>query len=244
MLEMVSGRNAPMFEFLPAIDRRMLGALAQRPCAAIVPSRFETFCLAAHELRAVGLPLLVAPLPAFVDYFSEEAGALLFDGTVEGLASAILRIREDRELAERLFRGPRPDLSTLRGCLPGGHRPALCEAPARSLGGRDDRAGSGQPRGLRRLGTRGTSVVGPPWSSDSSLRSRSPSRRWLACARLFLPTTSWSALPDTRWRPPLLRPPSAAPSWRSAPSGKTGPGARPARSETGRSVPLWSPGCC
>jgi glycosyltransferase involved in cell wall biosynthesis len=96
------------FEFIPGIDRAQLSRLARTPRAAIVPSRFETFCLAAHELRATGMPLIVPRIPAFVDWLSEDTGCLTFDGSVEGLMTAILSMRNEDDLAQRLEQQPPP----------------------------------------------------------------------------------------------------------------------------------------
>jgi glycosyltransferase involved in cell wall biosynthesis len=96
------------FEFIPAIPREALPELARRPAAAVIPSRFETFCLAAHELRAVGLPVIVNDIPAFSGYFREETGGIRFDGTAAGLLVALKRVAADPAWAEALGRQPGP----------------------------------------------------------------------------------------------------------------------------------------
>ncbi|MBI3183459.1 MAG: glycosyltransferase family 4 protein [Myxococcales bacterium] len=103
------------FEMIPSIDRAQLRWLCRRPVAAIVPSRFETFCLAAHELRALGLPLIVPRIAAFRDYLHEQNGCLTFDGTANGLGRAILRIRDEPGLADELTARPRPTYPVFPG---------------------------------------------------------------------------------------------------------------------------------
>ncbi len=106
LLEILPRSRRDAFEFIPAITREQLFELARTPIAAVVPSRFETFCLAAHELRAVGLPLLVPRIAGFVDYLNEETGCLTYDGTANGLLQAMLRIREEPGLHEKLSSRP------------------------------------------------------------------------------------------------------------------------------------------
>lgn len=96
------------FEFVPDIDRLALGQHVRRPVAAVVPSRFETFCLAAHELRAVGLPLIVPRIPGFVDWLNEATGCVQYDGTTNGLTHAMRRVHDDASLRLELERAPAP----------------------------------------------------------------------------------------------------------------------------------------
>jgi glycosyltransferase involved in cell wall biosynthesis len=94
------------FQFIPDIDRGELVQLATHAIAGVVPSRFETFSLAAHELRAIGLPLIVPRIAGFVEHLHESTGSLTYDGSVSGLREAILRIGEEPGLAESLASRP------------------------------------------------------------------------------------------------------------------------------------------
>jgi len=96
------------FEFIAGIDRMSLPAYCVRPAAAIFPSRFETFCLAAHEVRACSVPLIVPNIAAFADSFSAATGCVTYDGTTAGLQRAIERVRTDAELQVRLEHAARP----------------------------------------------------------------------------------------------------------------------------------------
>lgn len=83
------GPWAPRVEFVGALER---GAALDRLATAsvvVMPSRFETFCLAAHEVRAAGLPVLVPPLPAFAPFVDRF---LSYDGSVDGLTSTLSTI--------------------------------------------------------------------------------------------------------------------------------------------------------
>lgn len=99
------------FEFLPSIDRSSLPRYCVRPTAAIFPSRFETFCLAAHEVRACGVPLIVPRIPAFTDLLHAATGCLTYDGTTAGLRGAMSLMRSDAELRTQLELAPRPTYS-------------------------------------------------------------------------------------------------------------------------------------
>lgn len=80
------------FRFVGRIDRNMLGAFARENGirAAILPSRYETFCLAAHEIAHLRIPVLLPRLPAYDGYFQDRSNALMFEaGSVNDLARAI-----------------------------------------------------------------------------------------------------------------------------------------------------------
>ncbi len=82
---------------------------AARECAfAAVTSRWEAFCLVAHELRWVGTPLVLSPIGVFRDCFREGEDAAFYDGTVEGLADVMGRM-----LSGELRLSGRADLPTL-----------------------------------------------------------------------------------------------------------------------------------
>ena len=63
--------------------------IARSCCLAVMPSRVETFCLAAHELNWIGIPLVLNDLPAFCDYFHDRMDCRTFDGSVDDLASVL-----------------------------------------------------------------------------------------------------------------------------------------------------------
>lgn len=73
-----------------------------------VASRFESFNLAAHEARRMGLPVIVPDLDAFNGLLNEETGALVYDGTQQGLTDALNSIVSDRRLREGLAASPPP----------------------------------------------------------------------------------------------------------------------------------------
>jgi glycosyltransferase involved in cell wall biosynthesis len=108
------------FESLPQpvdLARQLAGAWL-----VVVPSVFETFCLAAHEVRAAGLPLLVADLAAFRDFFAETTGVVKYDGTVAGMRGAMEELLSDPGRLARLAAAPLPKysdpLDAYRGALP------------------------------------------------------------------------------------------------------------------------------
>ncbi|MBT8216716.1 MAG: glycosyltransferase, partial [Acidimicrobiia bacterium] len=80
---------ADRVKFEPPIDRRRLGATLASAWFAVFPSRFESFCLSAHECRALGIPLVLPQLPAFRPYFGFRTGALIYDGTTRSLEAAM-----------------------------------------------------------------------------------------------------------------------------------------------------------
>ncbi|MEX0865178.1 MAG: glycosyltransferase [Acidimicrobiia bacterium] len=105
---MIGPEHAARFAFTGQVERDRLPDLTSDVTAVAVPSRFESFCLAAHEARMMGHPVIVPDLPAFESLFTEETGALVYDGTVDGLAYSMRRILDDAGLAERLAAAPPP----------------------------------------------------------------------------------------------------------------------------------------
>ncbi len=96
------------FELIGQIPREALAEISATVAAAVVPSRSESFCLAAHELRALGLPLIVPDRAPFLEYFRPETGCLNFDGSAGSLAIALKRFADDRALRRQLSAQPFP----------------------------------------------------------------------------------------------------------------------------------------
>jgi glycosyltransferase involved in cell wall biosynthesis len=108
LADMIPARHAGRIRFEPPVARQALPAALATVTAVVVPSRFESFCLAAHEARALGIPLLLNDLPAFAPYFSEATGAMRYDGTVDGLVAALGRLATEPDLVARLAAAPLP----------------------------------------------------------------------------------------------------------------------------------------
>lgn len=94
--------------FEPAIERRELAATLESAWLAVFPSRFETFCLAAHECRLLGVPVLVPQRPEFQPYFSARSGAYIYDATVVGLRSSLAELIAHPALLAELAAAPGP----------------------------------------------------------------------------------------------------------------------------------------
>ena len=108
LTSMVPVRHRDSFEFVGHVPRDHLPQTLSGVTAVVVPSRFESFCLVAHEARRLGLPVVVPDLAAFSDLFDETTGALVYDGSVEGLASSLERLITDPGLAGSLGAAPPP----------------------------------------------------------------------------------------------------------------------------------------
>ena len=105
---MMPHRHRSAFEFPGIRPREHISDLLDDATAVVVASRFESFCLAAHEARRLGLPVVVPDLPAFSGLFDESTGALVYDGTVEGLSRALHRLATEDALASDLGARPVP----------------------------------------------------------------------------------------------------------------------------------------
>lgn len=99
---------ADRVRFEPPIDRRDLGRTLAGAWFAVFPSRFESFCLSAHECRALGLPVVLPQLPAFRPYFGYRTGALIYDGTTRGLEAAMRTLINHPGMRQALADAPLP----------------------------------------------------------------------------------------------------------------------------------------
>ena len=90
------------FRFLNHIRREELPRFAADALAAVIPSRSESFCLAAHELHHLRCPLVLSDIPAFRGIFEEERTALFCDQQLPSLVSALERLAADPGLRRRL----------------------------------------------------------------------------------------------------------------------------------------------
>lgn len=91
------------FHILGHLSHDETEALLEKVRFAVFPNRAESFCYAAHELYAGGVPLIVSDIPGFEDFFVHERNSLVFDATSsDALTSAIGRLWDDGELRERL----------------------------------------------------------------------------------------------------------------------------------------------
>lgn len=77
--------------FCPKAGRNELSALLSLYNAAIVASAFESFNIAAHEMHAAGLPLVISDFDAFADFFHGGNAFIFKRGNSSDLAAAMLR---------------------------------------------------------------------------------------------------------------------------------------------------------
>jgi len=75
--------------------------------AVAMPSRFESFCLAAHEVRRAGYPVVVPELTAFVPFPDDF---IVYDGSVEALTATLGAIVTDRASVAALAARPAPEV--------------------------------------------------------------------------------------------------------------------------------------
>jgi glycosyltransferase involved in cell wall biosynthesis len=79
------------FSFKGRVNIKELESIAHQYTIAVIPSIFETFCLAAHELNWIGIPLIVNNIPGFSDYFNDK-NSYKYNGTAKNLAETILHV--------------------------------------------------------------------------------------------------------------------------------------------------------
>jgi glycosyltransferase involved in cell wall biosynthesis len=120
------------FEFTGQLTWEQIEQLLPRVLFAVVPSYFESFCYAAHELYAAGVPVIVSDIPAFRDYFVHERNCLKFDGSVSDLTRQMERLSSDAGLRARLSQ-PYPLLTQPLGDFYEGPFPATWTQDPQSL---------------------------------------------------------------------------------------------------------------
>lgn len=83
------GPHAQLATVIPAISRSRVKLLVRtvRPVAAVIASQFETYGMAAHELRSFGVPLVVSDIPAFREHFRDQH--MFAAGNVTALKQAL-----------------------------------------------------------------------------------------------------------------------------------------------------------
>lgn len=91
------------FHILGHLSHEETETLLEKVRFAVFPNRAESFCYAAHELYAGGVPVIVSDIPGFEDFFHHERNSLVFDATSsDALSLAIGRLWDDAELRTRL----------------------------------------------------------------------------------------------------------------------------------------------
>ena len=96
--------------FMDHTDADQLSHIIAASTAVVAPSRFESFNLAVHEARRAGYPVVLPDIPAFSAMFTNGHGAEMYDGSVEGLTKALVRLASDPALVSRLADEPAPAL--------------------------------------------------------------------------------------------------------------------------------------
>lgn len=104
-----------------------LGQALSTAWFAVFPSRFEGYCLAADEVRGIGLPILVRDIPGFHDRMSEDVGALVVPCTPGALSEGVEELIDQPVLRSRLGSAPPPErddpLALYRAQLPSPRHP-------------------------------------------------------------------------------------------------------------------------
>lgn len=91
------------FHILGHLSHEETENLLEKVRFAVFPNRAESFCYAAHELYAGGVPLIVSDIAGFEDFFQHERNSLVFDCTSsDALAAEMDRLWDDGALRERL----------------------------------------------------------------------------------------------------------------------------------------------
>lgn len=90
----IPAQHRDRFVFHGQLDWNAVSQLLPSISCAVFPNYFESFCYAAHELSACGIPLLLSRIPAFEEFFSHSDTAHFFELSIESLSSSIIRFAE------------------------------------------------------------------------------------------------------------------------------------------------------
>jgi glycosyltransferase involved in cell wall biosynthesis len=118
------------FEFLGHLPPAEVVALARRARVAVVPSRFESYCYVAREMLALGVPTVLASIPAFEE-LRAATGVAFFDGSVPDLAGVVARHWDASPgLTAALAPAPAPAYGDFYAALAARPAPAASAPPA------------------------------------------------------------------------------------------------------------------
>lgn len=106
--DLIPSDVADRIEIVGRLDGPRLREELSRAWFIVIASRFESFNLVAHEVRALGLPIIVPDLPAFEGILDAATGAEVYDGSINGLTVAIDRLVTDQALRSDLAAAPLP----------------------------------------------------------------------------------------------------------------------------------------
>jgi glycosyltransferase involved in cell wall biosynthesis len=96
--------------FVDHLDAEELAERIASSMIVVAPSRFESFNLAVHEARLLGAPVIVPRIPAFDGLMDESSGAIVYDGTVTGLADALETAVQEPGMLTELGNRPPPQV--------------------------------------------------------------------------------------------------------------------------------------
>jgi glycosyltransferase involved in cell wall biosynthesis len=102
LLRKVPEKFRERFIFTGFISQNQLEEFLPRVKFAVFPSLYESFCLAAHELRRARIPFILSKIPAFQDHFVPDVDALYFDGSVSDLVEKMKLLDADLSARQAL----------------------------------------------------------------------------------------------------------------------------------------------
>ena len=79
-----------------------VNSFLERADVFVLPTLYETFCLAAYEAARAGVPIVATPVSGVLELVGDEEGGLVVARTPESVANAIGRLLEDPALGRRL----------------------------------------------------------------------------------------------------------------------------------------------
>ena len=88
--------------FVDMINHQTMQDWIKKSIFAVVPSKWEAYCLALHELKATGIPLIINRINGFIDFFNENIDCIYYDGSVKGLTRALKQMISDNNLKIKL----------------------------------------------------------------------------------------------------------------------------------------------
>jgi glycosyltransferase involved in cell wall biosynthesis len=106
MLLSIPKKYHSRFHFTGPMDRSKLPDLVTQFRVAVHASKFESFCLAAHEIHQLGMPMIVPDIGVF-RVFPPEASMRFIPNDADSLASVIHRVLSDDELVQSMQKAPR-----------------------------------------------------------------------------------------------------------------------------------------
>ncbi len=102
----ILGESINNVEFINHLSQKEIDELTKNIRLAVIPSRFESFCYVAHEVKKRGVPLIINDIPALKDFFIDRLNCIKYNGSPINLSEKILSLVNNNKLIRKISNSP------------------------------------------------------------------------------------------------------------------------------------------